>query len=171
MENKELINTLQFLFAQPAEVYAQLKGSSQFSKLTGRLDFFPLWNGTVIMARVTGLPSNPGACASDIFGFHIHGGNSCEGDDSTPAFPKTGEHYNPGTCSHPEHAGDLPPLFGNGGFAFQIFYTDRFVPEEIIGKTVVIHSAPDDFTSQPSGNSGEKIACGEIKSTWNMSES
>ena len=41
-------------------------------------------------------------------------------------------------------------------------YTKRFYPEEIVGRTAVIHSKPDDFTSQPSGNAGEKIACGEI---------
>ncbi|MBO5007752.1 MAG: superoxide dismutase family protein [Clostridia bacterium] len=37
-------------------------------------------------------------------------------------------------------------------------YHIRFTIDEIIGKKVVIHSAPDDFTSQPSGNSGNKIA-------------
>ena len=45
-----------------------------------------------------------------------------------------------------------------------MFYTNRFVPEEIIGRTVVIHENPDDFKTQPSGDSGSKIACGEIKS-------
>ena len=41
-------------------------------------------------------------------------------------------------------------------------YTTRFFPEEVVGKTVVIHDMPDDFRTQPSGNSGEKIACGQI---------
>lgn len=41
--------------------------------------------------------------------------------------------------------------------------TDRFRVEEIIGRTVVIHSGADDFKSQPSGNAGEKIACGVIR--------
>ena len=45
------------------------------------------------------------------------------------------------------------------------FYTDRFEPEDIIGHTVVIHSQADDFRSQPSGDSGEKIACGIIRNT------
>jgi len=35
--------------------------------------------------------------------------------------------------------------------------------KEIIGKTLIIHSAVDDFTSQPAGNAGEKIACGKIR--------
>ena len=41
-------------------------------------------------------------------------------------------------------------------------YTTRFFPEKVVGKTVVIHDMPDDFRTQPSGNSGEKIACGQI---------
>ena len=43
-------------------------------------------------------------------------------------------------------------------------FTDRFQPQDVVGRTVIIHDQPDDFTSQPSGNSGEKIACGEIES-------
>lgn len=71
-------------------------------------------------------------------------------------------HYNPNDCEHPHHAGDLPPLFGNDGFALLLFLTSRFSVDEIIGKTVIIHDQPDDFTTQPSGNSGTKIACGVI---------
>lgn len=41
--------------------------------------------------------------------------------------------------------------------------TNRFNIEEIIGKVVIIYDKPDDFVTQPSGNSGTKIACGEIK--------
>ena len=48
------------------------------------------------------------------------------------------------------------------GYAFSAFLTDRFTVKEIVGRTVIMHSSPDDFTSQPSGNAGEKIACGEI---------
>jgi Cu-Zn family superoxide dismutase len=53
-------------------------------------------------------------------------------------------------------------LFGNQGFAFMTVLTNRFSVDEIAGRTVVIHRSPDDFTSQPSGNSGPKIACGQI---------
>ena len=72
-------------------------------------------------------------------------------------------HYNPDNCEHPYHAGDMPPIFGNNGYAFSIFLTNRFCTDEIIGKTVIIHLQPDDFHSQPSGDSGAKIACGEIR--------
>lgn len=72
-------------------------------------------------------------------------------------------HYDPGSCEHPHHAGDLPPLFGNNGFALCAFLTNRFSVDEVVGRTVIIHDRPDDFTTQPSGNSGMKIACGVIR--------
>lgn len=79
------------------------------------------------------------------------------------AFPNTGNHYNPGNVPHPEHAGDLPPLLSNNGYAWMSFYTSRFNIEDVIGRSLVIHSMRDDFTTQPSGNSGDKIGCGVIE--------
>jgi Cu-Zn family superoxide dismutase len=102
-----------------------------------------------------------GKCKENIFAFHIHDGKSCTGNDTDP-FANAKSHYNPHECSHPQHAGDLPPLFGNDGYAWSAILTNRFSIDEIIGNTIIIHSKPDDFTTQPSGNSGEKIACGVI---------
>ena len=79
------------------------------------------------------------------------------------AFPNTGNHYNPGNVPHPEHAGDLLPLLSNNGYAWMTFYTSRINIEDIIGRSVVVHSMRDDFTTQPSGNSGDKIGCGVIE--------
>lgn len=64
---------------------------------------------------------------------------------------------------HPDHAGDLLPLMGNQGYAWSAFYDKRFTLDEIIGRSVIIHSGRDDFSSQPSGDSGTKIGCGTIK--------
>ena len=88
--------------------------------------------------------------------------NSTEHTHPNDPFPNSGAHYNPKECPHPFHAGDMPPLFGADGYAFLTFVTSRFTVKEIVGKTVIIHSSPDDFTTQPSGNAGEKIACGLI---------
>ena len=49
--------------------------------------------------------------------------------------------------------------------AISLVLTNRFTPSEIIGKSVIIHDGYDDFTTQPSGNSGARIACGVIKKT------
>lgn len=61
------------------------------------------------------------------------------------------------------HQGDMPVILSNDGDAFLSFFTRRFTIPEIIGKTVIVHLDPDDFTTQPSGNSGERIACGKIE--------
>ena len=58
--------------------------------------------------------------------------------------------------------GDLPPLLSCNGNAYMTVKTDRFKVKDIIGRTVIIHYRADDFRTQPSGDSGEKIACGII---------
>ena len=75
----------------------------------------------------------------------------------------SGSHYNPKNCAHPFHAGDLPPLLENNGYAYMSVLVNKFKINDIIGKVLIIHDMPDDFTSQPSGNSGSKIACGKIE--------
>lgn len=136
---------------------ARIKGFSNYPNLHGTVSFKQLAGGILVTAEVYGLPHDTKACSGNILGFHIHVGSSCEnnGDD-------TGGHFNPKNCPHPYHAGDMPPLFENNGYAYLSFFTNRFSANDILGKVVVIHSEPDDFKSQPSGNSGDKIACGKI---------
>ena len=116
----------------------------------------------MIAADLSGLPQNEGHCGRTFLGFHIHEGNSCqsEGDEY---FGATLGHYNPYGCPHPHHAGDLPPLLVANGHAFAVTLKEGVSVEEIIGRTIVIHSDFDDFQTQPSGNAGTKIGCGIIK--------
>lgn len=138
---------------------ASVHGSDKYRGLHGAVNFYNVSGGTLVVAEIYGLPTPP---RDGIFAFHIHEGGSCTGTKDDP-FAQTGGHYNPGNTLHPYHAGDMPPLFGNNGYAYLSFFTDRFTPEEVVGRTVVIHGGPDDFKTQPSGASGTKIACGEIK--------
>lgn len=142
---------------QPQAV-AQVSGITEYGP-TGTVSFYPYQSSTLVMADISHLPHSSSPCSSGIFGLHIHEGGSCAGTD----FSETKGHYNPSNCDHPHHAGDLPPLFECNGRAFLAVLTDRFQISDIIGRTVVIHSQPDDFTSQPAGNSGSKIACGVIQ--------
>lgn len=139
---------------------AKLSGSDKYPEIYGTVTFKQMENGVMVCAEVFNLPKGE-ECGGKVFGFHIHEGISCSGNEKDP-FADAKGHYNPKNCPHPYHAGDLPPLFGNNGYAAMSVFTDRFKVEEIIGKAVIVHSMPDDFTSQPSGNSGEKMACGVI---------
>ena len=127
--------------------------------IKGVADFYQTRKGLLVVTEVTGLPD---CNKHKVFALHIHEGGSCSGNSNEP-FAGTGSHYNPDGCEHPYHAGDLPPLFSNCGYAFSAVLTDRFSLCDIIGRTVVIHSGADDFTTQPAGNAGEKIACGIIR--------
>ena len=141
--------------------YARLYGSRRYPDILGLVRFFATPLGTLVVTEVSGLPTGNTA-QEPIFALHIHSGGSCTGNNTDP-FADAGTHYNPHGVPHPYHAGDLPPLFGADGHAFGATLTDRFTPAEVIGKTIVIHANPDDFTTQPAGNAGEKIACGEIR--------
>lgn len=141
-------------FLKPNAV-AFIKGGNQAKAVYGRVDFYQKKDFVLIEANIDGLPRS----RSGFFGFHIHDGTNCGGE----GFSDTGNHYNPKKSPHPMHSGDLPPLMLCNGSAYSVVATDRFDVNEIIGKTVVIHGNPDDFTSQPSGNAGTKIACGVIE--------
>lgn len=143
------------------DAVAVLNGAGVNSAVHGVVRFFQRPNGVLVEVTFDGLPRKTGQCDQPIFGFHIHGGNSCTGNASD-AFADAGMHYNPHTCPHPYHAGDLPPIFGVGGKAYMSFLTNRFTVRDVLGKTIILHDKPDDFTTQPSGNAGNKIACGII---------
>ena len=155
------------------DAMAIVRGSAEYSGINGFVRFYQTQCGVVVAAEIMGLPKNARevapvsttgetGCQSPVFGFHIHENGQCSGTVSNP-FADVGSHYNPESCEHPHHAGDMPPLFGNDGYALSVFLTDRFSVSDVIGRAVIIHRDPDDFTTQPSGNSGKMIACGEIR--------
>lgn len=134
----------------------QMKGSEKYPSIGGNVILKQMKNGVLVTAEIYGLPSEGG-----VFGFHIHEGTQCSGNEKDQ-FADAKMHFNPTGSPHPYHAGDMPPLFGNNGYAYMSFFTDRFALKDVIGRVVIIHDGVDDFTTQPSGNSGSKIACGKI---------
>ncbi|HET8569071.1 MAG TPA: superoxide dismutase family protein [Candidatus Limnocylindria bacterium] len=109
-------------------------------------------------------------------GIHIHATGKCEG----PAFTSAGGHFNPAGKVHGlrstngPHAGDLGNLkVGSDGKATQTFFTPHLsltpaASNSVLvggGLSVVIHANADDDRTDPSGNSGDRVACGVIKAT------
>lgn len=136
---------------------AEIRGNEHYPDIYGYASFCEVDDGVLVAVAVRGLPKKDG-----VYGFHIHNGYSCTGNDED-SFADAGTHLDLDNNPHPYHSGDLPPLFGNNGTAYISLKTDRFSVEDIIGHVIIIHEKPDDFTTQPSGNSGSKIACGKIK--------
>ena len=134
---------------------AHISGDEKAPDLTGIVKFYLADGGVLVVAEIEHLPQTK----TGIFAFHIHEGTACTGTD----FSDSKGHYNPDNQPHPMHAGDLPPLFSVGGRAFLAVLTGRFHFSEVVGRTVIIHDNPDDFTTQPAGNSGTKIGCGLIR--------
>jgi Cu-Zn family superoxide dismutase len=101
------------------------------------------------------------------YGLHIHARGDCSAADFTSA----GDHFNPDAKKHgarqgEHHAGDLGNLKVQGGNVAAIDPVEGFTvtvsKTGIIGRSVIIHANPDDFTTQPTGNAGPRIACGVI---------
>lgn len=158
-EENEFLN----LIASRPFAWADIRGGNGYERITGKVSFYNVRNGVVVFANIKNLPVENDVCASNIFAMHIHSGN-CTGNGEDDFF-NVGEHFNPNNCPHPQHKGDLMPLFaGKNGTATYVYWTDRFTLNEVIGKSVVIHLETDDFESQPSGGVKTKIACGKIRS-------
>lgn len=133
-------------------------------KAWGRVSFHEAEGKTFVRADVNGLAPN------QQFGFHVHE----KGDCSAPDFTSAGGHFNPETKPHGDHrtpqahAGDLPNLSANGeGVATMSFNSSVLTvtqgPRSVVGRAVIVHASPDDYKTQPTGNSGARIACGVVK--------
>lgn len=143
---------------------AVLRGNDRFPEISGTVRFYPADKGTLVVAEVFRLPVMDGQnrMYGPFHAFHLHEGGECGSGAGENPFAESKGHFNPTGREHPFHAGDFPPLLSNGGYAYMSFYTGRFTPREAVGHAVIIHQNADDFHTQPSGNAGEKLACGVV---------
>jgi superoxide dismutase, Cu-Zn family len=143
------------------KVSAALKPTAGNSA-TGMVTFVPQGNRVRVMATVTGL--TPG-----LHGFHIHEKGDCSAADAMSA----GGHFNPTNAPHGNpaagghHGGDMPMLEANAAGNASLDATLDTVTLDagasgIVGRAVIVHKDPDDYKTQPTGNSGARVACGVI---------
>ena len=145
--------------APPAYVATTLQPTTG-NTATGTVWFIADGGDVRMRGRVTGLKPN------QEHGFHVHE----KGDCSSPDAMSAGGHFNPsgkphGPPSGEHHAGDLPALRADSAGTATLDSRVRGVaggPAEFAGKALVVHLSADDYTTQPTGNSGARIACGVI---------
>ena len=131
-------------------------GSLQFRQVDGQLH---------VSGTVSGL--KPGS----EHGFHIHETGDCSAADGSSA----GGHFNPSAAAHGaidaavHHTGDMPNLKADdqgtavvdGPLSAEASLGDGG-SHDILGRGLIVHADPDDYTSQPTGNAGARLACAVI---------
>lgn len=102
-------------------------------------------------------------------GFHVHEKGDCSSGDGM----STGGHFNPDGHRHgahsrgEHHVGDLPSLKADADGVARFAFTSSSIavgsgPHDIVGRGLIVHRDPDDYTTQPTGNSGPRLACAVI---------
>jgi Cu-Zn family superoxide dismutase len=153
--------------AAPSPGRAELRNAPGI--VVGTATFTQVGSAVRIVLEVHDLP--PG-----VKGVHVHEVGTCEG----PAFTSAGAHFNPherqhGALNHPRgpHAGDLPNLTVGADGKGRLESTTELLSLgpglgsvfDADGSAIIVHAAPDDFRTDPTGNAGARIACGVIERT------
>lgn len=144
---------------QPSAAIARLAPTSG-STVEGEVRFTEHGSDTLVEINLRHL--SPGA-----HGFHVHEKGDCSAADALSA----GGHFNPDGQPHgaPEtahHRGDLGNVTaGADGTVNVNFHVKNLAltgDDSIVGRALIVHAAPDDLATQPSGNSGKRLACGIV---------
>lgn len=134
------------------------------NNVTGTASFEQRGSKMLVTAEIRGLRPNAE------HGFHVHEKGDCSSGDGMSA----GGHFNPTGKTHGKydagahHSGDMPNLKADAnGVAKLVWEDDELTVTDgatsVVGKAVIVHRDPDDYKSQPAGNSGPRLACGVIQ--------
>jgi len=131
---------------------------------TGKVMFTQVGDKVRVVADVSGLRPN------QQHGFHIHDAGDCSSGDGMSAkghFNPYGKpHGNPSSPDH--HAGDMLALRSDASGNARVDTSLDIIsvtpgPASVIGRGLIVHADPDDYTTQPTGNAGARLACAVIK--------
>ena len=151
--------------AMEAPIASAMLEPTEGNETRGELRFEAANGHVRVTGQVTGL--TPGA----EHGFHVHETGDCSAPDATSA----GGHFNPGDSAHgragqgEHHVGDSDNLVANDEGVAEV---DRELhgatigdgaASDIVGKGVIVHADADDYVTQPTGNAGDRLACGVIE--------
>ena len=145
---------------------AMLTGASG-TAVNGDINLSKTADGVLLTGNVYGLDPNTQ------HGFHVHEKGDCSAKDASSA----GGHFNPDNTMHgnpasgEHHLGDMPNIVADAMGHAEVSATILGAtlgdggPHDLDGKAIIVHDKADDYTSQPSGDAGKRIACGVITKT------
>ena len=144
---------------------ATLKGAPEDTDFSGTVTITPEGAGVRMVAHITG-DDKDGKHA-----FHVHETGDCSHGDGGKHFTTAGGHFNPAGVEHacpptePRHAGDLGNLDITGGAGHLETTTNLLTlsgANSVVGKAIILHAGEDDCKTQPTGNAGDRLACGVV---------
>lgn len=137
---------------------------TQGNDASGEVTFTEAQEGVRVEGRITNLSEGR-------HGFHIHENGDCSAPDASSA----GGHFNPTNAEHgapsdpqgQHHIGDMGNIVANASGTATVDTTFEYLTlngqNSIVGRAVIVHQGADDLTSQPSGDAGQRLACGVIE--------
>lgn len=142
---------------EPQDVVAVLEPRSG-SNVSGQATFTSSGDRVVVEVSISG--ATPGE-----HGMHLHQVGDCTDPDAKSA----GDHFNPAGKPHgspdhdTHHAGDLGNISaGDDGSGTAMVVLPGTSVQGLLGRSLIVHADPDDLETQPSGNSGDRVACGVV---------
>jgi Cu-Zn family superoxide dismutase len=144
---------------------AVLQGAPTDTDFKGTVTFIQEGNGVRIVADLAGVDTD------GKHGFHVHQTGECVHGEGDKHFTSAGGHFNPGNANHacppeePRHAGDLGNIEVTRGVG-HLEETSTLLslsgPNSVVGKAIILHAKADDCKTQPTGDAGDRLACGVV---------
>lgn len=144
---------------------ATLQGAPEDTDFKGTITFTPEGDGVRVVAHLEGVDQN------GQHGFHVHETGDCSHGEGDKHFTSAGGHFNPTGAEHacpptePRHAGDLGNIEvtnGTGHLETSTNLLSLTGTNSVVGKAIILHASADDCKTQPTGNAGDRLACGVV---------
>lgn len=150
---------------QAESATATLQGAPEDTDFKGTITFTPEGDGVRVVAHLEGVDTD------GQHGFHVHETGECTHGEGSKHFTSAGSHFNPAGVEHacpptePRHAGDLGNIEvtnGAGHVEASTTLLSLSGPNSVVGKAIILHAKADDCKTQPTGDAGDRLACGVV---------